>query len=205
MKRRWIIAAELTLLLALGFWAVTALFDGQKPADAVDLKAPFPDARSSYLAQDAKTGLHYVVVHRDGSRESLDPQQYALRLYEGQRGQTRWEKLLEKLCNVTSTRGIIWVALALLIGQGLFTGRMVVQWLASEKHKKSVVPPVFWWMSLAGSTVLVFYFLWRKDVVGVLGQVFGWSIYIRNLLLIYGRQTAPAAEADPAPEPELGK
>jgi lipid-A-disaccharide synthase-like uncharacterized protein len=80
-----------------------------------------------------------------------------------------------------------------------------VQWLASEKHKKSVVPPMFWWMSLVGSTVLLLYFVWRKDVVGVLGQAFGWSIYIRNLLLIYGHQPPPAAEVDPAPEPELGK
>jgi lipid-A-disaccharide synthase-like uncharacterized protein len=205
MRRRWIIFAELSLLIALGVWAVLSLLDGQKPADAVDIKAPFPDARSSYLTRDAHGDLRYIVVHHDGSRESLEPQIYTQRLYDGQVGVARWQRILEKICNVSTTQGLLWVALALLIGQGLFTGRMVVQWLASEKHKKSVVPPMFWWMSLVGSTVLLIYFVWRKDVVGVLGQAFGWSIYIRNLLLIYGHQPPPPAGVDPAPEPELGK
>ncbi|HHQ49151.1 MAG TPA: hypothetical protein ENK19_09765 [Acidobacteria bacterium] len=78
----------------------------------------------------------------------------------------------------------MWVALGLL-GQVLFTGRMVVQWLVSEKRKRSVVPVIFWWMSLGGATMLLIYFLWRKDIVGVLGQSTGWFIYSRNLWLIY--------------------
>ncbi len=71
------------------------------------------------------------------------------------------------------------------LGQMLFTARMLVQWLASEKSKRSVVPPAFWWLSLIGASMLIAYFIWRKDVVGVLGQGFGWIIYIRNLALIY--------------------
>ena len=62
---------------------------------------------------------------------------------------------------------------------------MLVQWLASERNRRSVVPVGFWWMSLGGATLLLVYFVWRKDVVGVLGQATGWLIYVRNLSLIY--------------------
>jgi len=86
--------------------------------------------------------------------------------------------------NITSPIGFAWVAMGLL-GQVLFTGRMIVQWLASEKEKKSVVPVSFWWMSLIGASMLILYFIWRKDIVGVLGQATGWGIYVRNLVLIH--------------------
>ncbi|MEM6911223.1 MAG: lipid-A-disaccharide synthase N-terminal domain-containing protein [Verrucomicrobiota bacterium] len=80
--------------------------------------------------------------------------------------------------------GLFWVGLGLL-GQFLFTGRMIVQWLASEKQKRSVVPTAFWWMSLGGSSLLIIYFTWRVDIVGILGQSTGWFIYLRNLWFIY--------------------
>jgi lipid-A-disaccharide synthase-like uncharacterized protein len=76
---------------------------------------------------------------------------------------------------------------------------MVVQWIVSEKSKKSVVPPVFWWMSLIGSSMLMAYFLWRRDPIGLLGQTFGWFIYVRNLWLIY-RPHAPHSVAITAAE-----
>ncbi|MEM8872751.1 MAG: lipid-A-disaccharide synthase N-terminal domain-containing protein [Planctomycetota bacterium] len=72
-----------------------------------------------------------------------------------------------------------------LFGQVLFTGRMLVQWLVSEKQKRSTVPVVFWWMSLGGASLLLIYFVWRRDIVGVLGQGTGWGIYARNLWLIH--------------------
>jgi lipid-A-disaccharide synthase-like uncharacterized protein len=72
---------------------------------------------------------------------------------------------------------------------------MVVQWMASEKQRRSVVPPMFWWMSLIGSLMLLSYFLWRRDVVGILGQGIGLAIYVRNLHLIY--LTRPAAVEAP--------
>ncbi|MFT3787300.1 MAG: lipid-A-disaccharide synthase N-terminal domain-containing protein [Tepidisphaeraceae bacterium] len=58
-------------------------------------------------------------------------------------------------------------------------------------------------MSLVGASMLLVYFLWRKDPVGVLGQAFGWFIYIRNLWMIYRVKTPVSAGEDPAPEPEL--
>jgi len=63
-------------------------------------------------------------------------------------------------------------------------GRMLVQWFASERSKRSVIPVSFWWMSLIGSTMLLVYFIWRRDAVGIIGQGLGWVVYVRNLFLI---------------------
>jgi lipid-A-disaccharide synthase-like uncharacterized protein len=71
-----------------------------------------------------------------------------------------------------------------LLGQALFTGRFLVQWVASELKKKSVVPRAFWWLSLAGGLVLLAYALHRGDLVFILGQAGGLVVYLRNLILI---------------------
>ena len=110
----------------------------------------------------------------------LTPEAYANRLLSKDDSRSFTFKLL----NISTPYGIAWVVLGLL-GQVLFTGRMVVQWLVSEKEKQSVVPPAFWWMSLIGASMLLTYFIWRKDIVGFLGQGTGWLIYLRNLWLIY--------------------
>ena len=70
------------------------------------------------------------------------------------------------------------------IGQGLFSGRFIVQWLASEKQKKSVIPTAFWYFSIAGSLTLLSYALYRRDPIFVMGQTFGVIIYLRNLYFI---------------------
>ena len=86
--------------------------------------------------------------------------------------------------NITSPLNAIWVVIG-LGGQVLFAGRLVVQWVASEKQRRSVVPNAFWWMALGGASMLLVYFIWRKDIVGIIGQATGWFIYIRNLYFIY--------------------
>src|SRR5690606_22938942 len=88
------------------------------------------------------------------------------------------------LFNITGWWGVAWVTLG-FGGQLMFTLRLTVQWLASEKNRKSVVPPAYWWFSLVGAMMLTVYFVWRQDIVGVLGQCFGWFIYLRNLYFIY--------------------
>ena len=71
-----------------------------------------------------------------------------------------------------------------LAGQLMFSTRFLVQWIASEKRKKSVVPISFWFLSLFGSFLLLIYAIYRKDIVFTLGQLFGFIVYIRNLLII---------------------
>jgi lipid-A-disaccharide synthase-like uncharacterized protein len=69
-------------------------------------------------------------------------------------------------------------------GQAVFMGRFVIQWLASERQRRSVIPVSFWYMSVAGALVLLVYALHRRDPVFVAGQGVGVAIYLRNLQLI---------------------
>ena len=69
-------------------------------------------------------------------------------------------------------------------GQLLFTSRFLVQWIASGRAKRSIVPLAFWWFSLAGGATLLAYALWRRDPVFAVGQASGLVIYTRNLMLI---------------------
>jgi lipid-A-disaccharide synthase-like uncharacterized protein len=77
----------------------------------------------------------------------------------------------------------VWVIVG-LIGQALFMMRFVVQWLASERAKRSVVPLAFWFFSIGGGVVLLIYSIQRQDPVYIAGQGLGLIIYIRNLMLI---------------------
>jgi len=77
----------------------------------------------------------------------------------------------------------IWLAIGLL-GQGIFSARFIVQWLVSEKEKRSVIPVVFWYLSLLGGITLLFYSIYKRDPVFILGQSTGVLIYSRNLFLI---------------------
>jgi lipid-A-disaccharide synthase-like uncharacterized protein len=69
-------------------------------------------------------------------------------------------------------------------GQALFSARFLIQWIASEIKKKSVMPTAFWYFSLGGAAVLLSYAIYRKDPVFILGQSFGLIVYTRNLVLI---------------------
>ncbi|RJP20759.1 MAG: hypothetical protein C4520_10855 [Candidatus Abyssobacteria bacterium SURF_5] len=71
------------------------------------------------------------------------------------------------------------------VGQIVFSLRFLVQWVASERCGKSVIPVAFWHISLLGSSILLAYAVYRRDPVFILGQSFGAFIYIRNLMLIF--------------------
>lgn len=81
----------------------------------------------------------------------------------------------------------IWLAIG-FIGQALFASRFLVQWLKSEKERKSVIPIQFWYMSILGGIVLFLYALYKKDPVFIVGQFAGLFIYCRNLYLIYAEE-----------------
>lgn len=76
-----------------------------------------------------------------------------------------------------------WVAIG-LAGQFFFTMRFVVQWIATERKRRSVVPESFWYLSILGSLILLVYSLYREDPVFILGQAFGTTVYVRNLFFI---------------------
>jgi len=76
-----------------------------------------------------------------------------------------------------------WLILG-FIGQALFSMRFIVQWIYSEKNKKSIIPTAFWYFSLAGGITLFSYAVLRQDPVFIAGQGLGLFIYIRNLMFI---------------------
>jgi len=90
----------------------------------------------------------------------------------------------------------IWIAIGFL-GQGLFFGRWVIQWIASERTAKSEVPIAFWYMSLIGGLITLAYAIYRRDPVFIAGQSIGAIVYIRNLMLIYRQGSAMAAGTVP--------
>jgi lipid-A-disaccharide synthase-like uncharacterized protein len=77
-----------------------------------------------------------------------------------------------------------WLAIG-LVGQALFSARFIVQWLQSERVKKSVIPSAFWYFSMAGGLTLLAYAIHRRDPVFIIGQGTGLIIYFRNLQFLW--------------------
>lgn len=86
--------------------------------------------------------------------------------------------------NNLSAYELIWLAIG-FGGQVMFSMRFILQWLHSEKHKKSLIPVTFWYFSIFGSLILLVYAIHKKDPVFTAGQLFGVFIYARNLYFIY--------------------
>jgi lipid-A-disaccharide synthase-like uncharacterized protein len=182
------VAVSLLLVLLAAAGGVWALRGGHllHPQDAMRLEVRVEGRLERVQLVAVEGGHRFLVRHPDGDRP-ITPEEFAAALLEG-RGRRDW---LASLFNISSPIGMAWIAVGLL-GQLLFTGRMVIQWLHSERHGRSLVPPIFWWMSLGGALMLLVYFLWRGDLVGVLGQSLGFVIYMRNLVLL-GAEPVPEA------------
>jgi lipid-A-disaccharide synthase-like uncharacterized protein len=78
----------------------------------------------------------------------------------------------------------VWLSIGLL-GQALFSARFFVQWIASERRKRSVMPRAFWYFSVGGGLTLLAYAIYRRDPVFILGQGAGLFVYARNLWFIH--------------------
>ncbi|MEZ6317978.1 MAG: lipid-A-disaccharide synthase N-terminal domain-containing protein [Phycisphaerales bacterium] len=198
-------------LLLIGMWLVLQPTLSREHSDfnirigAIELKVT-----------ELSNGQYQIVgPERVASTEMLDAeglQAVVQREQQAWRARPKWERTLLGFFNITSWVNFTWVAVG-LAGQAAFFGRMFVQWIVSEKSRQSQVPELFWWLSFLGGMCLFTYFVWRVDVVGVLGQSTGIVIYARNLRLIHKqkkrelRAAARAAgavadpAADPAPEP----
>jgi lipid-A-disaccharide synthase-like uncharacterized protein len=90
-----------------------------------------------------------------------------------------------------STTEILWIGIG-FVGQGMFFGRFVLQWIASERAQRSVVPVAFWWFSLVGSVIVLAYAIYKQDIVFIVGQSTGFIVYTRNLILIQRQRNAEA-------------
>ena len=81
-------------------------------------------------------------------------------------------------------QNMIWLVVG-FAGQVLFSMRFLIQWWASERQKRSVIPVAFWFFSMAGGVILLSYAIYRQDPVFIVGQAGGLFIYSRNLYFIY--------------------
>lgn len=84
---------------------------------------------------------------------------------------------------MTMSRATFWLTVG-FSGQLIFTARFLVQWIASERKRNSVVPVAFWWLSLLGGLTLLAYATYRRDPVIIVGQAMGLIVYTRNLMLV---------------------
>ena len=188
---KWEPAALMVLLVALGLWLVW------EPGDLDALARPNAEltrfvigpvkgAIESKVEADGQTS--YRILYRGGqtlpASGTFTRAQLGAVIGEAQLDtMTKGSNKLFRKLNITSWGGVAWVALGFL-GQGMFASRWIVQWFISEKTKTSTIPASFWYMSFVSSMILFAYFVWRQDIVGVLGQTSGVVVYARNIRLI---------------------
>lgn len=188
-KKVAIAAALLLIIPAFGWWVLFTLGYVSAPGEA--LEPPF-DLSDRIVTIDVVGEEGEYKARFDGWEEG-DPEMTADEFFEELRrrkeGMTPYHELPDVfgLLDVTSPTGAIWVLFGFL-AQAVFMARLIVQWYASEKAQSSVIPTAFWWLSLLGSSMLMVYFIWRKEPVGFVGQSTGWFIYLRNLWFIYGKK-----------------
>jgi lipid-A-disaccharide synthase-like uncharacterized protein len=153
------------LTMITGFWAGLAV--SQDESDPV----PDPSLRQQIIAL---------------GREQVDDARFRREVQELIGEDIAPTGLLERVRGTLSNPWVIFGFAA----QGVFMMRFVVQWIASERRKRSYVPVAFWWLSLAGGVSLMTYAYHRRDPVFLFGQALGCLIYVRNLLLIRRRAEA---------------
>ncbi|MET0633166.1 MAG: lipid-A-disaccharide synthase N-terminal domain-containing protein [Xanthobacteraceae bacterium] len=88
-----------------------------------------------------------------------------------------------------------WGILIGYVAQALFAMRFFVQWVASERAGRSVIPTSFWVFSIGGGFMLLGYAIYRKDPVFIVGQAFGVFVYLRNLYFVMRDRKSGAAPA----------
>lgn len=94
----------------------------------------------------------------------------------------------------TPTTEIVWICIG-LGAQLLFSMRFIVQWIATEKARASIIPENFWYFSFFGGLLLLAYACYREDPVFILGQAAGLLIYTRNIYFIWlGKRVPNSAE-----------
>jgi lipid-A-disaccharide synthase-like uncharacterized protein len=93
------------------------------------------------------------------------------------------------IINYNTIINTIWLTVG-FGGQAIFSMRFIVQWLHSERQKRSVIPLAFWYLSIFGAITLLAYAIHKRDPVFIAGQAFGILVYSRNLYFIYKEKQA---------------
>ncbi|MCK4947298.1 MAG: lipid-A-disaccharide synthase N-terminal domain-containing protein [Candidatus Aureabacteria bacterium] len=78
------------------------------------------------------------------------------------------------------------------VGQLFFSSRFIVQWIATERKKQSIIPVSFWYLSIVGSLLLLVYGFYIKKPVYIVGYLFNSVVYVRNLYFIYKKKSVEA-------------
>lgn len=97
--------------------------------------------------------------------------------------------MVEKLVEIFSQGVGLWEVVG-FVGLVVFSSRFIIQWIASEKKKESVIPVSFWYLSIVGSLCLLAYALVRQDPIFILSYLFNGFIYLRNLYFVYSKRKA---------------
>jgi lipid-A-disaccharide synthase-like uncharacterized protein len=202
---KWEPALAMAGVLALGVWLVAG------PGTHPGLPEPRPGAHTIELRIGNDKGVlevleeppgtrTYRMLFRDGAagpvltEEQMRAALPAPILERAAAARTNW---VFRALNITTWASLVWVCLG-FAGQLVFSCRFLVQWIISEKKRQSTVPEVFWWLSLSGGVLLFTYFVWRQDIVGVLGQSSGLVIYARNIRLIAKKRRRDRTAAERA-------
>jgi lipid-A-disaccharide synthase-like uncharacterized protein len=217
-RLKWEPAALMVLVLSLGLWIAfgpasrpvlpiheQALTQAIRIGDERGVLEAYPVTKEG---PGAEPQFHFRVLFRNSTSIGMKREDaeaiFGKEVVQKTIDQRR--NVVFKWMNITSWVGVVWLFIGLL-GQIAFSGRMVLQWITSERRRQSVITESFWWFSLAGSLLLFSYFAWRQEPIGLLGQASGIVIYIRNLRLIYKqrRRLLRGAGVPPAvPDPEGG-
>ncbi len=83
-----------------------------------------------------------------------------------------------------SSTELLWLGIGFM-AQMMFSARFIIQWIASERAHRSIVPETFWYFSVVGGAMLFAYAIYRFDPVFMLGQGLGLLIYARNIQMIW--------------------
>ena len=201
MRFKWEAVVAMVLLILLGFWLIyqpsESLYSERFRDGATAVEYRIGGGRGWVEIVSDEQGVRtYRMVPRMGEpTQVLHDDQIKMLLgadlYETVT--TQEQSFLFRIFNITGWGSLAWVLLG-FGAQVVFAGRFMVQWIVSEREKKSTVPNAFWWMSLIGGLLLFVYFVWRQDPVGVFGQSSGIVIYARNLRLIGKEKRRLAAD-----------
>jgi lipid-A-disaccharide synthase-like uncharacterized protein len=205
---KWEAVVVMVILIVLGMWLVNEPHpEAEEGATLVplrigDIKGWVEVTRDE--AEDASNLYTFRILPKGAERGDV-VSEAAMR---GALGDDTVDRLITfgdnslfRLLNITSWIGVIWVVIG-FGAQAVFAARFMVQWIVSEKRQESVVPEVFWWISITGGIMLYCYFVWRKDLPAVLGQSTGIVIYARNLRLISKGKKRQALENESAEKAE---